>query len=142
MEAVQGRTYTMKAQRKSQPLFGISQRIGHSIGCALLIVGFPLLRANAATGIAVVWGNNSSDQANVPANVQGGIKSIAVGSGFTLPPLDYPTFPPLRSDLSPSIPEARLLSVARTILSERGAADLPETLPEVFRTEARLPVGE
>lgn len=70
-----------------------------------------------------------------------GISAIAVGSGFTLPPLDYPTFPPLRSDLAPSIPEARLLSVARGILSGRGVTDLPETLPEVFRTDARLPIG-
>lgn len=69
------------------------------------------------------------------------IPSIAVGSGFTLPPLEYATFPPLRSDLTPSIPEARLLKVAQDILSARGVAELPDSLPSVFRTDKRLPVG-
>ncbi len=66
---------------------------------------------------------------------------IAIGSGFTLPPLDYPTFPPLRSDLVPSISEARLLSVAHEVLRARGAETLPDTLPAAFRSHTRLPVG-
>jgi UDP:flavonoid glycosyltransferase YjiC (YdhE family) len=70
-----------------------------------------------------------------------GIAAIAVGSGFTLPPLDYPTFPPLRADLPPSIPEARLLHVAQNILRDRGVVNLPDSLPSVFRTDARLPIG-
>lgn len=64
------------------------------------------------------------------------IPTVAVGSGFTMPPLDYERLPPLRGDRSPAIPEARLLEVVRSVLGEGKAK--PGTLSEVFRTAARV----
>jgi len=69
------------------------------------------------------------------------LPSIAVGTGFTLPPLDYPSFPALRADLATSLPETRLLRVAQDILAARSTDELPQTLPQVFRTDTRLPIG-
>lgn len=72
---------------------------------------------------------------------RGGIPATAIGSGFTLPPLGYLSFPPLRSDLAPAFPEARLLDLARNLLGAGGLAGLPDTLPALFGTQARLPIG-
>jgi hypothetical protein len=70
----------------------------------------------------------------------GDTRVVAVGTGFTMPPLDYDTFPLLRGDRATAIPESRLfesLRDARTLLG----LQRPRGLVEVFRTPHRVVFG-
>lgn len=65
---------------------------------------------------------------------------VAVGTGFTMPPVDYDRFPPLRGDLPPAIPEGRLFEAIRDACSLIGAPR-PHGPMEVFRTPHRVVFG-
>ena len=66
---------------------------------------------------------------------------IATGTPFTMPPLGYPTFPPLRGDLAPALPEHRMQAAIDAALREHGyAASLP-TLPSYFASQVRIVIG-
>lgn len=53
---------------------------------------------------------------------------VLVGNGFTVPPTEFPTFPPLLADVPPGLPEERILaSIAKVQRLRRRPA--PETLP-------------
>jgi len=66
---------------------------------------------------------------------------VTVGTGFTMPPLDYPTFPPLRVDAATAVPEAELLAIATEVLASRGMTISHATLPQVFTADARIIIG-
>lgn len=70
-----------------------------------------------------------------------GRKLVTMGTGFTMPPLDYPTFPPLRADLPTAVPEHVLRNTIERVLATRGMAHLPTTLPGLFQSDARLVIG-
>lgn len=56
---------------------------------------------------------------------------VAVGNGFTLPPVDHPIFPPIRADRAPLLPESRLLhslGVSLSTLNMRSPASLVDGL--------------
>lgn len=65
---------------------------------------------------------------------------ITMGTGFTMPPLDYPSLPPLRADIAPALPEAELLSVANSILVSHGAPAM-RRLTDLLRSDARILIG-
>jgi rhamnosyltransferase subunit B len=70
----------------------------------------------------------------------GSIPVVAVGSGFTMPPVDRDAFPPLRADSAPAIPETRLFQTLRT--AEAMCGRPPSTqLMAAFRTSARVVFG-
>ena len=69
-----------------------------------------------------------------------GIRAIAIGTGFTMPPLDYDQFPPLRGDLAPAVPELRLLEAVRDAKALVGGKR-PANLLDVFRTRDRVVFG-
>jgi hypothetical protein len=69
-----------------------------------------------------------------------GIRIVDIGTGFTMPPLDYDFFPPLRGDLAPAVPESRLfesLRDARNLLK----LPRPSGLIEAFRSPYRVVFG-
>ncbi len=68
------------------------------------------------------------------------VKTIAIGTGFTMPPLEYDQFPPLRGDLAPAIPEPRLLEGVRDAVALLGGKR-PARLLDVFRTTQRVVFG-
>jgi rhamnosyltransferase subunit B len=70
-----------------------------------------------------------------------GCRLITVGTGFTQPPLNMESLPPLRADVPPAQPEQVLLASALQVLSERGASKLPATLTQLLAADARLVVG-
>lgn len=66
---------------------------------------------------------------------------VTTGTPFTMPPLGFPSFPPLRGDLASAIPEHRMQAAIAAALREHGYnASLP-TLPSYFASQARLVVG-
>jgi UDP:flavonoid glycosyltransferase YjiC (YdhE family) len=68
------------------------------------------------------------------------IPLVDIGTGFTMPPLDYEYFLPLRGDLAPAVPEQRLFESvrdARTLMGLRR----PAGLIEVFRARHRVVFG-
>ena len=65
------------------------------------------------------------------------IASVAVGTGFTMPPLDYSSFPPLRADRGPLLPEPALLASLATALAQFGLK-APNSLIEAFRSTSRF----
>jgi UDP:flavonoid glycosyltransferase YjiC (YdhE family) len=65
---------------------------------------------------------------------------VAVGSGFTMPPLDHDRFPPLRGDRAPAVPEPRLLDAVRRAAAARGR-ERPADLVALFRTAGRVVFG-
>ncbi|HSK40859.1 MAG TPA: hypothetical protein VK943_13920, partial [Arenibaculum sp.] len=65
---------------------------------------------------------------------------VAVGTGFTMPPLGLDRFPPLQADRATAMPEGRLLESARIVQKARGAA-LPASLIDIFRSPARFVFG-
>jgi len=69
-----------------------------------------------------------------------GTKAVAIGTGFTMPPLDYDHFPPLRGDRAPAVPEARLFESARDARTLIGGKR-PSNLIDVFRAEHRIVFG-
>jgi hypothetical protein len=69
-----------------------------------------------------------------------GIRVVAIGSGFTMPPLETGRLPPIRADRAPLLPEGRLLAAVSAALSPHGVA-APQTLAEAFQSEARFVFG-
>jgi hypothetical protein len=69
-----------------------------------------------------------------------GTKIVTIGTGFTMPPLDYDHFPPLRGDLAPAIPEGRLFESVRDARAEIGKKR-PANLMDVFRSDHRVVFG-
>lgn len=65
---------------------------------------------------------------------------VALGTGYTMPPLEWPEFPPLRIDLAPLFPQDRLLSSIRQVLISRGA-EAPKHLTDAFRSAERFVFG-
>lgn len=65
---------------------------------------------------------------------------VAIGTGFTMPPLGLDRFPPLQADRATAMPEGRLLESARIVQKARGAT-LPSSLIDVFRSSARFVFG-
>jgi hypothetical protein len=63
--------------------------------------------------------------------------SVAVGTGYTMPPLDYPSFPPLRADRGPLLPEQTLLASLTKAMASLGLTVSPN-LPETFRSTERF----
>lgn len=74
------------------------------------------------------------------AAARGRVPTLAIGTGFTLPPAHTPEFPALRRDRSPPTLHQRLLEVVNPVLASRGAASLRH-LPELLQTEARAFLG-
>ncbi len=74
------------------------------------------------------------------ATHQRGIAVMAIGSGYTLPPLDLGRLPPLRADRSPLLPEARLLASVAAALAPRKVT-APEALVDVFQAGERFVFG-
>ncbi|MBZ4689347.1 MAG: hypothetical protein JG765_598 [Cereibacter sp.] len=66
-----------------------------------------------------------------------GIATIAVGNGFTLPPLVPTAFPPLSASRAPTVPETRLLASLRQALASLGHAALPDWR-SAFETRERI----
>lgn len=81
-----------------------------------------------------------SPAAQIAANVAH-LKLVTIGTGFTLPPLEFPEFPPLRADIAPAIPERQLLKTTNAVLARHGTASPVQTLPALFRADARIVVG-
>lgn len=65
---------------------------------------------------------------------------VCMGTPFTMPPLTLDRLPPIRADQAPSLPEARLLQSAKTVLAERGVP-APQRLVDLLRAGARLVFG-
>jgi hypothetical protein len=70
----------------------------------------------------------------------GGIPVVAMGTTFTMPPLGYDRFPPLKGDRIPVVPEARLLDALRKAQGRRGRTPVGAIL-DVFRTKHRVVCG-
>jgi rhamnosyltransferase subunit B len=68
------------------------------------------------------------------------IPVVAVGSGFTMPPVDRDAFPPLRADNAPAIPEGRLLQALRSAQTLCGRPP-SAGLTQAFRTAGRIVFG-
>ncbi len=68
---------------------------------------------------------------------RGRIPLVLVGNGYTLPPAEMETFPPLHQILPPASAEQETLSVVNAVLQTRGQARL-DWLPQVFSADARL----
>ena len=69
-----------------------------------------------------------------------GIPLVAIGTGYTLPPLEYGQFPPIRADRAPVTSEEGVLKIAAPIATQSGATP-PQSLPELFRTPHRFVFG-
>lgn len=65
------------------------------------------------------------------------IPCMAIGTGYTMPPLDYPSLPPLRADRGPLLPEPTLLASLAKALASLGL-NAPEGLTEAFRSTKRF----
>jgi len=65
------------------------------------------------------------------------IDCVAVGTGYTMPPLDYPSLPPLRADRGPLLPERSLLTSLTKALASQGL-DAPQNLPGAFQSTERF----
>lgn len=69
-----------------------------------------------------------------------GISVIQLGSGYTMPPVDYDRLPPIRADRAAIMPESRMASVAASVAADHGRW-APQTLLDIFRTRARIVFG-
>ena len=69
-----------------------------------------------------------------------GIPAVQVGSGFTVPPVEYERFPPIRADRAPVMSEGTLLSAVSAVAAEFGGA-APRSLIDIFRTRGRVVFG-
>lgn len=67
----------------------------------------------------------------------GKIPLVAIGTGFTMPPLNLDRLPPMRADRAPIASEAQVLGGASAFLSANGVAP-PSSLIELFRTAERV----
>ncbi len=66
----------------------------------------------------------------------GAVPVAVIGSGFTVPPVEFPTFPPIRPEMPPTTPEQRLLEVVHEV-QRRRERSAPETLPRLLDTAVR-----
>ena len=69
-----------------------------------------------------------------------GLATVQVGSGFTMPPLDYDRLPPIRADRAAIMPEERFLSAAALIAGQHGSW-IPKSLVEILKTDKRVVFG-
>ena len=65
------------------------------------------------------------------------IPVVAVGNGYTMPPMEYPAFPPIRADRAPLLPEKRLAQSLEKGLSSLGYPE-PASLKTALTTPERL----
>jgi hypothetical protein len=70
-----------------------------------------------------------------------GLPAVAMGTGFTMPPLDYPGFPIIRSDQPAAVPEGRMLEAIAKAFAARGKQVGAATLPGCFATPERIIMG-
>ncbi|HXL98966.1 MAG TPA: hypothetical protein VN932_03475 [Rhizomicrobium sp.] len=68
------------------------------------------------------------------------IPVVQVGSGYTMPPVEYDRLPPIRADRAAIVPESRVASVAAGVAAAYGAW-APQSLLDIFRTRARIVFG-
>jgi UDP:flavonoid glycosyltransferase YjiC (YdhE family) len=68
------------------------------------------------------------------------IAVVHVGTGFTMPPVDYDRLPPIRADRAPIMPDARIVAAAMEVAAKHGGWT-PRNLAEIFRTNARIVFG-
>jgi UDP:flavonoid glycosyltransferase YjiC (YdhE family) len=68
------------------------------------------------------------------------IPVVQVGTCFTMPPMEYGRFPPIRADRGPIAAERDLLTIARETEAAFGHSG-PRTLLEYFRTHTRVVYG-
>lgn len=66
-----------------------------------------------------------------------GTPTVAIGTGYAMPPVGYDRFPPLRADRSPIVPEGRIAGIVSEVMKTRSVPGKPD-LPRWFRSEARL----
>ncbi|MCG8324934.1 MAG: hypothetical protein MI673_05410, partial [Thiotrichales bacterium] len=68
---------------------------------------------------------------------RGIVPVVAIGTGFTLPPVDKPEFPRLRDDVPSTAPQSHLLDVIQEVQKQR-RLPCPETVTGIMDTERRL----
>jgi len=66
-----------------------------------------------------------------------GRKTLAIGTGYTMPPLGHKRFPPLRGDRAPLLPEPRMVAVLEQVLGPRVSVG-HHPLLDLFRTDGRV----
>lgn len=66
----------------------------------------------------------------VTLTARGRIPIVAIGDGFSQPPSTPDSFPPLRAEAQPQLPEAAVLEVVRQVQKARGRPE-PEHLPSI-----------
>lgn len=64
------------------------------------------------------------------------VPMINMGNGFTLPPTDIETYPPIIARGKTLLPQARLLSIINDVLRENGRHIL-DAVPQIFDTEGQ-----
>jgi UDP:flavonoid glycosyltransferase YjiC (YdhE family) len=67
----------------------------------------------------------------------GALPTVVVGNGFTVPPVEEPTFQVLRPGRDLLVPEVELLAVVREVQRRRGRP-APATLPGLFASAERF----
>lgn len=65
---------------------------------------------------------------------------VAVGTPFTMPPLNLDRLPPIRADQAPALPEARLHQSVKAVLATRGL-QAPARLVDILQADERLIFG-
>lgn len=68
------------------------------------------------------------------------IPVVHVGTGFTMPPVNYDRLPPLRADRAPIMPESRIVSVMAEVAAHH-ASRVPRALLDIFHTRGRVVFG-
>ena len=66
----------------------------------------------------------------------GAVPVAIIGSGFTVPPVEFPNFPPVRPEVPPTVPERRLLEIVHEVQGRR-KRPAPETLPGLLASPVR-----
>jgi len=103
---------------------------------AMLSAWLDLLRFLQPTGVVVDHGPTA-----ILASRILGLPTVHVGTGFTMPPLDYAEFPLLRGDLAPAIPESRLAASLTEAFRYYGHRTSEAGFVSCFQTAERLIVG-
>lgn len=65
------------------------------------------------------------------------VPMMFVGDGFSLPPTQFPEFPPIRRNVEPTTPQEDVLAVVHEVQRIRGRS-APETLPALFANGTRF----
>ncbi len=68
------------------------------------------------------------------------IPVVHVGTGFTMPPVNYDRLPPLRPDRAPIMPESRIVATMAGVASQH-AGRVPRSLLDIFHTRGRVVFG-